>query len=199
MSRTKPIVLRVPVKTIEKDDETGKAKEVERWLGVDGELKEEESEAAVFRFRRSATPLERRQIEMVLHDMMPNGIAGWVDLQRGIEKRRERINQKAIDRIWPEGRPDVTGADLLAQRETIAKEWENFIDHPLVDQLGVLTNMAENLRFYAAWQVLGVNHPEGWDTLHDRDDLDDDTIRAIEDAWEKALGEVSAESPRLSA
>lgn len=157
MPERKTIEVRVPVKM--KDQTT-------KWLRADGELGEE-PEAVTFVFHASPTPREMDQIERKEHDYF--GLREYVDLQRSIEGARQRLLSVIETELWPEGeRPEVTGQALIDQEKEIQEALARSTA-PERDYYSELSERRERLNFWARWEVLGVDHPEGWDRISERE------------------------------
>jgi hypothetical protein len=170
----------------------------DRWLQPDGTLGDQDS-AVEFTVLRSPTPAERHAIELGMH-RLSGGLSEWIDLEQGIDTTRRAILSEIEAELWPEERPKVEGAELLAQQEQIAEAWRRLDPKSnLMAGLSVMLSLRDRLQFMASWPVLIQNPPAGWDQIADREDLDEDQFAAIWSAHIDATTAASLEQQRSSA
>lgn len=159
---------------------------VKKWLQADGMLGPEET-AVEFRFYASPRPRDRDQITKAEHEVY--GLTEYVDIQRGIDGARERLMTLLEAECWPDGeRPKATGRDLIAQGEQLDAAYRRNTS-PEKDWFLELTGRKDKINFWARWNVLGIDLPEGWEKLEERDGLDEDTFYAIWRSFSAALVE----------
>jgi hypothetical protein len=160
----------------------------EKWLAnhPDVELTDLADEAIRFSFRGSATPVEDIRIEQREHELA-GGLGPFLDLQNGIDTTFQALRARLVSSIWPDGQPDADTPEAKAeQEEAIQTAWK--ADNSREKRgLVEMQNMAERIRFIAAWAVMIEDAPEGWADIATKP-LDRNTLgwirRAFADAAE---------------
>lgn len=177
--RTVPFT--VPVKLT-----LGSGEEITKWLKADGELSEDEADAVEFRILASATPREQDQLLKAEHDYF--GFDAYVDLYQGMETTRRALLAKLEQELWPDGRPAAQGEIWLEQEKQISEALA--VDSSTLKVgFDTMTRMSDRISFYAKWEVLGVDHPPGWEAIVDRE-MDAIVFTSLWNAYCDALEEL---------
>lgn len=161
-------------------------KELTQWLQQSGELSDQEDTAVSFAMFASSTPREQAQILKRCHSLF--GFDEWMDLQYGIERTQEALRNRLIAELWPGGRPEALGKALAEQDAMLAAAFDADRSR---EKLGwqELVRMNDRIEFYAKWEVLGVEHPDGWAKIVDRE-MGPRVFIALWNAYSDALNEV---------
>jgi hypothetical protein len=166
MSKQKTVTFTVPFLVIEE----GTGLEVQKWLAPDGTLTTDRAMAAKFTVGTAANMAQRHRIDVRVHELH-GGLEEYLEIQRAHSRGHRAVLNRIVSELWPNGRPELKGAEHMEQMKTIDAAWDA---DDSIEREGVTTmgTMIRKVEFIAAWSVLAVDVPPGWEDLAERTDHD---------------------------
>jgi hypothetical protein len=138
------------------------------WLAADGSETKDETQAVRFRFRVDRTARDDIRIERRM-DEINGGVGETVDLDLAISGLADHMRARFEKQLWPDGRPRAATKEESDAQELLMSALyngaENDRDRAALHRMYALR---DRQRVAAAWTVLIVDPPEGWEDFSDR-------------------------------